>query len=61
MNLPMVSFIKKEILILPPGEPREQHLGNIWQKKVWATQHFIKDEMTGSVYSAFLRPTSSGF
>ena len=24
---------KKEILIQPPGEPREQHLGDVRQKK----------------------------
>ena len=31
VNLPMVNiykFHKKEILIKPPGEPREQHLGD---------------------------------
>jgi len=48
---------KKEILIQPPGEPREQHLGDVRQKKVRATQNFIKDEMTGRVdiHSAYLR------
>ena len=39
---------KKEILIQPFGEPREQHLGDVRQK-VWATQNFIKDENTGKV------------
>ena len=27
------KFCKKEILIQPPGEPREQHLGDVRPKK----------------------------
>ena len=27
------KFFKKEILIQPPGEPREQHLGDVRPKK----------------------------
>ena len=42
------KFCKREILIQPPGEPREQHLGDVDQK-VRATQNFIKDKMTGRV------------
>ena len=37
VSLPMVSinkFCKKEILIQPPGEPREQHLGDVGPKKL---------------------------
>ena len=37
VNLPMVNiykFYKKVFLIQLPGEPREQHLGDIRQKKV---------------------------
>ena len=33
VSLPMVSFVK-EILIQPPGEPREQHLGDVRPKKL---------------------------
>ena len=36
VNLPKVNiykFPKKEILIQPPGEPREQHLGDVRPKK----------------------------
>ena len=36
VNLPMVNiykFCKKDILIQPPGEPREQHLGDVRPKK----------------------------
>ena len=36
VNLPMVNiykFCKKEILIQPPGEPREQHPGDVRPKK----------------------------
>ena len=36
VSLPMVNiykFCKKEILIQPPGEPREQHLGDVRPKK----------------------------
>ena len=36
------KFCKNQILIQPPGEPREQHL-------VRATQNFIKDKMIGRV------------
>ena len=44
---------KKEILIQPPGEPREQHLGDVRQKKKL---------LEGSIYiGTFFRPTSSGF
>ena len=35
MNLPMVfiyKFCTKEIEVQPPGEPREQHLGEVRQK-----------------------------
>ena len=35
MSLPMVNlnkFCKREILIQPPGEPREQHLGDVRPK-----------------------------
>ena len=47
----MNKFHKKEILLQPPGEPREQHLrSDVQQKKVRATENFIKDEMTGRVY-----------
>ena len=50
-------------MIQQHGVPREQHLGDVWQKKVWVTKSFIKDENTGwvDIYGAFLRPTSSGF
>ena len=37
VSLPMVNtykFCKKEILIKPSGEPREQHLGDVRPKKV---------------------------
>ena len=27
----------------PPGEPQEHYLGEVWQKKVRASQNFIKD------------------
>ena len=36
VNLPMVNiykFCKREILIQPPGESREQHLGNVRPQK----------------------------
>ena len=36
VSLPMVNlykFCKREILIQPPGEPREQHLGDVRPKK----------------------------
>ena len=36
VNLPMVNiyeFCKKDILIQPPGKPREQHLGDVRPKK----------------------------
>jgi hypothetical protein len=36
VSLPMVNlykFCKREILIQPPGEPREQHLGDVQPKK----------------------------
>ena len=29
----MVNICKKEILIQPPGEPREQHQGDVQPKK----------------------------
>jgi hypothetical protein len=51
VSLPIVNlykFCKREILIQPPGEPREQHLGDVRQK-VRASQNFIKDKMTGRV------------
>ena len=44
----LFQFCKKNLrknLIQPPGEPWEHHLGEVWQKKVWATQNFIKDKM----------------
>ena len=32
------KFCKKEILVQPPGEPREQHLGDVRPKKFeWKT------------------------
>ena len=37
------KFCKKEILIQPPGEPREQHLGDVRTKK------FELHKMTGRV------------
>ena len=40
------KYCKKEILIQPPGEPREQHQGDVRPKKVLATQNFIKNKMT---------------
>ena len=37
-------------MIQPPGEPREQHLGDVRpQKFELGTQNFIKDEMTRRV------------
>ena len=36
VNFSMVNiykFCKKEILIKPPGEPQEQHLGDVLPKK----------------------------
>ena len=39
------KFLKKEIFIKPPGEPREQQ----FDQKVQASQNFIKDKMTGRV------------
>ena len=68
MNLPMVIIYKlhkKESSIQPPGEPREQHLGDVRQNKVWAIQKIIKrqnDWKSQSIYiGAFLRSTSSDF
>ena len=43
------NFCKQEILIQPPGGPREQHLDVRPQKFELGTQNFIKDEMTGRV------------
>ena len=49
------KFCKREILIQLPGEPREQHLGDVRPKKFelhkfsFTTKNFIKDEMTGRV------------
>ena len=37
------------MLIQPPGEPQEQHLGDVPTQKDRATQNFIKDKMTGRV------------
>ena len=42
------KFCKKDFLIQPPGEPREQHLGDVWNKKL--EQHkIVKDRTTGRV------------
>ena len=40
---------QKKVLIQPPGEPREQHLGDVRPNSVWATQNFMKNKMTGRV------------
>ena len=40
------KFFKVEILIQPPGEPREQHLGDVRPKEF---ENFIKDKITGMV------------
>ena len=38
-------------MIQPPGEPREQHLGDVQLKNCeLCTQHFIKNKMTGRVH-----------
>jgi hypothetical protein len=55
VNLPMVNiykFYKKKILIQPPGEPREQHIGDVRQKRLSCTK-FIK-ENTGRVDKCIL-------
>ena len=44
------KFHEKETLIQPPGEPREQNLGDIKQKSLSYTKFHI-----------LVRPTSSGF
>ena len=52
VSLPMVNiynFCKREILIQPPGEPREQHLGDVRHKKFELHKINIKDKMTERV------------
>ena len=50
------KFCKKEILIQPPGEPREHHLGDVRQKK------FERFEGRYILYiGALLKPTQRVF
>ena len=43
------KFCKKDILIQPPGEPREQHLGDVQTKKFELHKISLKNKMTGRV------------
>ena len=46
------KFHKNFFLIQPPGEPREQHLGDVQQKKVSATQNFINTGIYWRIFEA---------
>jgi len=49
------KFNKKEILIQPPGEPREQHLGDVRPKKFELHTISLKTKWPeGSIYSGAL-------
>ena len=51
VSLSMVNIYKfcKEILIQPPGKPREQHLGDVRTKKFELNKISYKNKMTGMV------------
>ena len=50
------KFCKKEILIQAPGEPQEQHLGDVRPKKFELHKISLKNKMTRRVdIGAFFR------
>ena len=65
VNFPMVNiykFCKKQILIQLPGEPREQHLGDVWPEKFEIHKISKKTKWPeGSIYyGSFLKKLYKG-